>query len=137
MSVGDQDHGRIAMPVPARFARRRHQLLDLGELRASSLASVSQANVLPRRLDADQCTYATSGHPVVGGITPKLVEVVMMPSHTADETAKRPPTSRPARKGQWRRNDYLAVAVGLLFVTAMLLSFRINDWVMQTFAWDY
>ena len=26
---------------------------------------------------------------------------------------------------------------GLLFVTAMLLSFRINDWVMQTFAWDY
>jgi len=90
MSVGDQDHGRIAMPVPARFARRRHQLLDLGELRASSLASVSQANVLPRRLDADQCTYATSGHPVVGGITPKLVEVVMMPSHTADETAKRP-----------------------------------------------
>ena len=37
--------------------------------------------------------------------------------------------------GGW--NDYLAVAVGLLFVTAMLLSFRINDWVMQTFAWDY
>ncbi len=62
---------------------------------------------------------------------------MMMPSHTADETAKRPPTSRPARKGQqWRWDDYLAVAVGLLFVTAMLLSFRINDWVMQTFAWD-
>ena len=36
-----------------------------------------------------------------------------------------------------RHNDYLAVAVGLLFVTAMLLSFRINDWVMQTYAWDY
>jgi len=32
-------------------------------------------------------------------------------------------------------SDYLAVAVGLLFVT--VLSFRINDWVMQTFAWDY
>ncbi len=61
----------------------------------------------------------------------------MMPSHTADETEKRPPTSRPARKGQQRWNDYLAVAVGLLFVAAMLLSFRINDWVMQTFAWDY
>ena len=30
MSVGDQDHDRIAMPVPARFARRRHQRLDLG-----------------------------------------------------------------------------------------------------------
>ena len=79
-----------------------------------------------------------TGARVTGGITPKLVEVVMMmPSHTADETAKRPPTSRPARKGQqWRWDDYLAVAVGLLFVTAMLLSFRINDWVMQTFAWD-
>ena len=44
----------------------------------------------------------------------------------------------PERKhaGDWR-NDYLAMAVGLLFVTAMLLSFRINDWVMQAFAWDY
>jgi len=30
VSIGDQDHGRIAMPVPARFARHRHQLLDLG-----------------------------------------------------------------------------------------------------------
>ena len=48
----------------------------------------------------------------------------MMPSHTVDETAKRPPTSRPARKGQqWRWDDYLAVAVGLLFVTAMLYRF--------------
>ena len=33
------------------------------------------------------------GLPVTGGITPKLVEVAMMPSHTVDETAKRPPTS--------------------------------------------
>jgi hypothetical protein len=29
----------------------------------------------------------------------------------------------------------VAVAVGLLFVTAILFSFRINDWVMQIFAW--
>jgi len=30
MSVSQQDHGCIAMPVSARFARRRHQHLDLG-----------------------------------------------------------------------------------------------------------
>jgi hypothetical protein len=29
------------------------------------------------------------------------------------------------------------VAVSLLFVTAILFSFRINDWVMHTFAWGY
>ena len=54
-----------------------------------------------------------------------------MPSYAADETAKRPPISLPARKGQpWRWHDYVAVAVSLLFVTAVLFSFRINDWVM-------
>jgi hypothetical protein len=41
------------------------------------------------------------------------------------------------KKKEWRRQDYVAVVVGLLFLTAMLLSFRINDWAMQTFAWDY
>jgi hypothetical protein len=69
------------------------------------------------------------------GITPKFVEV-MMPSYGADETAERPPIALPdqrERPGRWR--DYLAVAVGLLFVTAILFSFRINDWVMHTFAW--
>ncbi len=28
--VGDQDHGGIAVPVPAAFPRRSHQGLDLG-----------------------------------------------------------------------------------------------------------
>jgi hypothetical protein len=37
---------------------------------------------------------------------------------------------------QWRGNDYAAVTVGLLFVIAILFSFRINDWVMHTFVWD-
>jgi hypothetical protein len=37
---------------------------------------------------------------------------------------------------QWRGNDYAAVIVGLLFVIAILFSFRINDWVMHTFVWD-
>ena len=39
------------------------------------------------------------------------------------------------KKKQWQWHDYVAVAVGLLFVTAMLFSFRINDWVMRTFTW--
>ncbi len=30
MSVSQQDHGCIAMPVPARLARSRHQAFDLG-----------------------------------------------------------------------------------------------------------
>ena len=61
-----------------------------------------------------------------------------MPSQGADETAKRQPVSLPEREGQpggWR--DYVTVVVGLLFVTAMFFSFRINDWVMHTFAWSY
>ena len=29
-AVGDQDHGGVTMPVPARLAGRLHQLLDLG-----------------------------------------------------------------------------------------------------------
>ena len=29
MAVGDQDHGGVAMPVPARLAGHLHQLLDL------------------------------------------------------------------------------------------------------------
>jgi hypothetical protein len=59
-----------------------------------------------------------------------------MPSYAADETGKRTPISLPARKRQPRRwHDYVAVAVSLLFVTAILFSFRINDWVMHTFAW--
>jgi hypothetical protein len=60
----------------------------------------------------------------------------MMPSYEADETAERPPISLPEQReqrGRW--HDYVAVAVGLLFVTAILFSFRINDWVMQIFAW--
>ena len=62
----------------------------------------------------------------------------MMPSYGADETADPPPVSLPARKGQpWRWHDYVTVAVSLLFVTAILFSFRINDWVMHTFAWGY
>jgi hypothetical protein len=28
--MSDQDHGRIAMPVPARLAGRRHEFFDLG-----------------------------------------------------------------------------------------------------------
>ena len=40
------------------------------------------------------------------------------------------------KKKQWQWHDYVAVAVGLLFVTAVLFSFRINDWVMRTFTWD-
>jgi hypothetical protein len=28
MAVGDQDHAGVAMPVPARFAGRRHQVFD-------------------------------------------------------------------------------------------------------------
>jgi hypothetical protein len=60
----------------------------------------------------------------------------MMSSYTADETARRPAVSLPARKAQsWRWDDYVAVAVGLLFVIAILFSFRINDWIMHTFAW--
>jgi hypothetical protein len=59
-----------------------------------------------------------------------------MPSYTADETAKRPLISLPARKEKpWRWHDYVTVAVSLLFVTAILFSSRINDWVMHTFAW--
>jgi len=46
----------------------------------------------------------------------------MMPSHTVDETAKRPPTIDQREKDS-SGGDYLAVPVGLLFVTAMLLSF--------------
>lgn len=37
---------------------------------------------------------------------------------------------------QGRGNDYAAVIVGLLFVIAILFSFRINDWVTHTFVWD-
>jgi hypothetical protein len=59
-----------------------------------------------------------------------------MPSYGADEAAKRPPVSLTEQTGQpARRHDYVALAVGLLFVTALLFSFRINDWVMHTFAW--
>jgi hypothetical protein len=62
----------------------------------------------------------------------------MMPSYAADETGKQSPISLPARKGlPWRWHDYVAVAVSLSFVTAILFSFRINDWVMHTFAWGY
>jgi hypothetical protein len=61
-----------------------------------------------------------------------------MPSCVAYETANPPPTSLPARKGQpWRWHDYVTVAVSVLFVTAILFSFRINDWVMHKFAWGY
>jgi hypothetical protein len=59
-----------------------------------------------------------------------------MPYDTTDETAKRPLVSLPSRKGQpWRRDDYVAAAVGLLLAIAILFSFRINDWIMHTFAW--
>ena len=76
----------------------------------------------------------TSRHPVRGGHHSEVGWRMLMPSYAADETAKRPPISLPARKGQPRRwHDY--VAVSLLFVTAMLFSFRINDWVMHKFAW--
>jgi hypothetical protein len=62
----------------------------------------------------------------------------MMPGYAVDETVKRPPVSLPAQKGQpWRWDDYVAVAVGLLFVVAILFSFRINDWIMHTFAWGH
>ena len=62
-----------------------------------------------------------------------------MPSYAADETAKRSPVTLPAqRKAQpWRWDDYVAVAVGLLFLIAIIFSFRINDWIMHTFAWGY
>jgi hypothetical protein len=60
----------------------------------------------------------------------------MMLSYAADETAKRPAVSLPARKARpWRWDDYVAVAVGLLFLIAILFSFRINNWIMHTFAW--
>jgi hypothetical protein len=76
----------------------------------------------------------TSRHPVRGeGASLRSLLEIMMPS-----LAKRTPISLPARKGQpWRWHDYVAMAVSLLFVTAMLFSFRINDWVMHTFAWGY
>jgi hypothetical protein len=61
-----------------------------------------------------------------------------MPYDAADETAKRPLIRLPSRKGQsWRWDDYVTVAVGLLFVTAIVFSFRINDWIMQKLAWNY
>jgi hypothetical protein len=61
----------------------------------------------------------------------------MMPSYAVDETAKPRPVSLPAQKEQpWRWDDYVAVVVGLLFVIAILFSFRINDWIMHTFAWS-
>jgi hypothetical protein len=59
-----------------------------------------------------------------------------MPYDTTDETAKRPLVSLPLRTEQpWRWDDCVAAAIGLLFVIAILFSFRINDWIMHTFAW--
>jgi hypothetical protein len=63
----------------------------------------------------------------------------MMPSYGVDETAKPPTVTLPAQQKdqRWRWDDYVAVAVGLLFLIAIIFSFRINDWIMHTFAWGY
>jgi hypothetical protein len=62
----------------------------------------------------------------------------MMPYDAAEETAERPLVSMPSRKGlSWRWDDYVTAAVGLLFVAAIVFSFRINDWIMHKFAWSY
>jgi hypothetical protein len=39
---------------------------------------------------------------------------------------------------KWRWNDVAALVVGLLFLVFFFaLSFKIDDWLMRHFAWDY
>jgi hypothetical protein len=39
---------------------------------------------------------------------------------------------------KWQWNDFAALTVGLLFlVFSFTLSFKIDDWLMRHFAWDY